>query len=53
MCMSLSTPSISKATVMDMSYFVYEDDFCIIIPYATPTYYGIGAIFEPFHKNVG
>ena len=52
MCTSFSSPSSSKTKVMDMSYFVYEDDTSIVIPYPSTETIGVRALFEPFQTRV-
>ena len=53
MCISFSPPSFSKEQVMDTSYFVYEDDTGIIIPYPSPSVTGIQELIAPFETKVG
>ena len=53
MCPDFSSPSISKAKVMDTSYIVYEDDTSIIMPYPTTEAAGVAGLFAPFQTNVG
>ena len=52
-CMAFSPPSsTNRANVMDTSYFVYEDDTSIIIPYPITESIRISAMFDPFQTNV-
>ena len=38
---------------MDTSYFIYEDDVSILIPYPNRQSSGIGVLLKPFQTEVG
>ena len=52
MSISLSPPINNSDTILDASYFVYEDDTSILIPYPKAEAILLGALFAPFQIKV-
>ena len=52
MCITMTTPSDTKTSAMDTSYFVFEDDTSIIIPYPTNQADKIDTLVAPFQAEV-
>ena len=52
MCISFSTPSITKINLIDTSLSVFDDDNSIMMPYPTRQDDGIKALLAPFQFKV-
>ena len=50
--MAFSSSSISKTKAMDVSYFVYEDELSIVIPYPSLETIGFRTLLKPFRIEV-
>ena len=52
MCITFTPPSPVKARVMDTSYYVFDDDISIVIPYPQMQADGVKALLDPFQTEV-